>query len=75
MYFFGTQEFFEEQLRKAIESGMNLSASISQLERELNYSFICTDSLRKECLANLKAAGRKLEHQLSSYSVKQAAVV
>lgn len=75
MSFFGTAEFFEEQLRKAADSGKNLSASISQLEHELNFNFICTDSLRKECLDNLKAAGRKLERQLSSYSGKHAAVV
>lgn len=75
MYFFGTEEFFEEQLRKAVESGKNLSASFSQLERELNYNFICTDSLRRECLANLMAAERKLERQLSSKREKHAAAV
>jgi hypothetical protein len=75
MSFFGTAEFFEEQLRKAAESGKNLSASISQLEHELNFNFICTDSLRKECLANLMAAGRKVDHQLLSYREKHAAVV
>ncbi|AGX06302.1 hypothetical protein B14911_04294 [Bacillus sp. NRRL B-14911] len=75
MYFFGTEEFFEEQLSKAVESGKNLSASFSQLERELNYNFICTDSLRRECLANLEAAGRKLEHHLPSYSGRHAAIV
>jgi hypothetical protein len=74
MSFFGTAEFFEEQLRKAAESGKNLSASISQLEHELNFNFICTDSLRKECLANLMAAGRKLGQQ-SSYTGKHAAAV
>lgn len=75
MYFFGTEEFFEEQLSKAVESGKNLSASFSQLERELNYNFICTDSLRRECLANLMAAERKLERQLSSKREKHAAAV
>ncbi len=65
---YGTEGFFEEQLRNAIESGKNLSAGISEFEHELNFNFICIDSVRRECLANLMAAGRKLSSELKKHA-------